>query len=122
MESELLLAKLRKLAQMQRRIAVAREEEERRRRREEERARLISSITTRDGAEKLEALRSSSPELARKIEDVMLEIGRIYGFRVVFDRYAIEAIRRKLTGEETKIRIQREGRTIDFSEYIRGKT
>ncbi|RLG52156.1 MAG: hypothetical protein DRN96_03490 [Thermoproteota archaeon] len=122
MEDELLLAKLKKLAQMQRKIAAVREEEEKRKSREQLRRKLIASMTTRDGVEKLEALRSSSPELARKIEDVMLEIGRSYGFRVLFDRYAIEAIRRKLVGEETRIRIQKDGRTIDFSEYIRGST
>jgi len=122
LEDELLLAKLKKLAQMQRKIAAVREEEEKRKSREQLRRKLIASMTTRDGVEKLEALRSSSPELARKIEDVMLEIGRSYGFRVLFDRYAIEAIRRKLVGEETRIRIQKDGRTIDFSEYIRGST
>jgi len=118
---ELEMLKLKKFSALMRKAMLEKQREEEKKRVEERLKSIVSSVLTDEALKLLESIRAKKPDVARKIELVILDIIRRYGSNIILDDLVIEAIRRKIEGVEPTIRIVKQGEEKSFEEYLREK-
>jgi len=119
MDEDLEEIRKRKIQRIQRKIQEKKLEEERRQRERHEREEILGQVLTPEAYEYLSSLRSSSPQVASKIEEILLALVIQRRIRYRIDRIIIRAIERKVRGIEPTITFMRKGRKIEISEKLR---
>lgn len=84
-----------------------------------ERSKLLKRFLEPDAQSYLEQLKQRDSSVGRQVEDVVLYLLVYRGVRQIISQIDIRYIERQIRGEETKIRIQRDGEISDFSQYVK---
>ncbi len=84
-----------------------------------ERLKLLKRFLEPDAQSYLEQLKQRESSVGRQVEDVVLYLLVYRGVRQIISQIDIRYIERQIRGEETKIRIQRDGEISDFSQYVK---
>ena len=84
-----------------------------------ERAKLLKRFLAPDALDYLQRLKSNVPPIGNQVEEVILYLVTYRGLRQVISLLDVRYIERQVSGEETKIRIQRDGEVSDFSQYVK---
>ncbi|NHJ13889.1 MAG: hypothetical protein EAX95_09430 [Candidatus Thorarchaeota archaeon] len=84
-----------------------------------ERNKLLKRFLAPDALEYLQRLKTNTPAVGNQVEEVILYLVTYRGVRQVISLLDVRYIERQVSGEETKIRIQRDGEVSDFSQYVK---
>ncbi|MFW9846988.1 MAG: DNA-binding protein [Candidatus Thorarchaeota archaeon] len=84
-----------------------------------ERSKLLQRFLTTDALSYLTKMKDTTPAIAKQVEEVILYLIVYRGYRQQMSQLDVRYIERQVTGEETKIRVQRDGETSDFGSYVR---
>ncbi len=111
----------RKMRQMEQRLREKQLQEEKVEDERRQVERILGQVLKPDAMSYLGQLRSSSPAVANKIEEILigLVIQRRINYKV--DKVIIRAIERKVRGVEPTISFSRKGKRIEISEKLRGE-
>ena len=80
---------------------------------------LLKRFLDPQAAAYLEGLKNREPAVAARIEEIVLYLVIYRQVRTLFSQIDVRYIERQIKGEESKIRIQRDGETSDFGSYVR---
>ncbi len=80
---------------------------------------LLKRFLDPQAAAYLEGLKNREPAVASRIEEIILYLVIYRQVRTLFSQIDVRYIERQIKGEESKIRIQRDGETSDFGSYVR---
>ena len=84
-----------------------------------ERANLLKRYLASDAQSYLIALKQNASDIGAKVEEIILYLIIYRGVRQTISQLDVRYIERQVTGEKTKIRVQRDGETSDFGSYVR---
>ena len=84
-----------------------------------ERANLLKRYLASDAQSYLIALKQNASDIGAKVEEIILDLIIYRGVRQTISQLDVRYIERQVTGEKTKIRVQRDGETSDFGSYVR---
>lgn len=84
-----------------------------------ERSKLLQRFLAPDALTYLDALKKREPPVGRQVEDVLLYLVVYRGLRQTISQIDVRYIERQVKGEETKIRVQRDGEVSDFGQYVK---
>ena len=84
-----------------------------------ERSKLLKRFLAPDALSYLEGLKKREPPVGKQVEDVLLYLVVYRGLRQIISQIDVRYIERQVKGEETKIRVQRDGEISDFGQYVR---
>ncbi|TXT57444.1 MAG: hypothetical protein BAJATHORv1_10146 [Candidatus Thorarchaeota archaeon] len=118
-DSELALIRRKKMAKMMAKEKEAKEKREHAEKVQNERDRLLKRFTAPDAVQYLEGLAKTEPDVAKRIEEILLYLIVYRGFRQTIKQLDIRYIERQIKGEGPKIRVHRDGETSDFGSYVR---
>ncbi|MGD9381573.1 MAG: hypothetical protein PVI03_03940 [Candidatus Thorarchaeota archaeon] len=105
-----------RMIKREKQIQAAREQEEKV---GAERAKLLQRFLAPDALSYLNELKTSNQGVGRQVEEVILYLIVYRGYRQLMSQLDVRYIERQVKGEETKIRIQRDGETSDFGAYVK---
>ena len=94
-------------------------QEEQRKRERDEVERILSQVLTPDAMKYLAAVRSSSPWVAGKIEEIIIALVVQRRIRQKIDKVIVKAIERKVRGIEPTISYVKKGKRMEISEKLR---
>ncbi len=118
-DSELAIIRRKKMAELaarEKKIQATREHD---RKVEVERGKMLKRVLDADADAYLQGLRKREPAVGAKVEEIILYLIVYRGLRETVTQLDIVYIERQVKGEEPKIRVQRDGETSDFGEYVR---
>ncbi|MFW9953140.1 MAG: DNA-binding protein [Candidatus Thorarchaeota archaeon] len=118
-DTELALLRRKKMAQLIEREKQLQETKERQEKVEVERSKLLKRFLDSEAESYLSTLQTREPQVAARIKDIILYLVTYRSIRHIFSQLDIRYIERQVKGEEPKIRVQRDGETSDFSDYVR---
>ena len=121
-ETELAMIRRKKMAALIKREKATKASNERNVKVKAEHSKILTTFLAPDAAQYLEGLKRSEPEIARRVEEIILNLIINRGFRQILKQLDLRYIVRQLKGEGSRIRIQRGGEMTDFSEYVRDAT
>jgi DNA-binding TFAR19-related protein (PDSD5 family) len=81
--------------------------------------RVLGQVLKEDALEYLGKLRDSSPDVAAKIEEIVLSLAIQRRVRYKIDKVIIRAIERKVRGIEPTISFVRKGKRTEISERLK---
>lgn len=81
--------------------------------------RILTQVLEPDALQYLKEVRSSSPEVASKIEETVIGFVVQRRIRYKIDRVIVKAIERKIRGLEPTISFVRKGKRMEISEKLR---
>jgi len=84
-----------------------------------ERTKLLSRFLDPEATQYMNVLENREPAVAARIRDIILHLITYRGIRKTFNQIDVRYIERQVKGEESKIRIQRDGETTDFGDYVK---
>jgi len=84
-----------------------------------ERAKLLTRFLAPEAQSYLDALKKHEPAVGKRVEDVILYLIVYRGLRQTITQLDLRYVERQVKGEPTKIRVQRDGETSDFSSYVK---
>jgi DNA-binding TFAR19-related protein (PDSD5 family) len=84
-----------------------------------ERTKLLKRFLEPAAQSYLDQLKQRDPPVGRQVEDVVLYLLVYRGVRQIISQIDVRYIERQVRGEETKIRIQRDGEVSDFGQYVK---
>jgi DNA-binding TFAR19-related protein (PDSD5 family) len=109
----------RKMAQLIKREKQLQDTKERQEKVDVERTKLLGRFLDPEAAQYMNALENREPAVAARIRDIILYLITNRGIRKLFNQIDVRYIERQVKGEESKIRIQRDGETSDFGDYVK---
>lgn len=118
-DSELAIIRRKKMAELaarEKKIQATREHD---RKVEVERSKILKRFLAVDADAYLQDLKKREPAVGAKIEEIILHLIVYRGLRETVTQLDIVYIERQVKGEEPTIRVQRDGETSDFGEYVR---
>ncbi|MFW9851136.1 MAG: DNA-binding protein [Candidatus Thorarchaeota archaeon] len=118
-DTELAMIRRKKMAQLIKREKELQETKERQEKVDNERNKLLTRFLSADAKSYLDSLSSNEPAVATRIKDIILHLIVYRGIRTQFSQIDVRYIERQVKGEEPKIRVQRDGETSDFGEYVK---
>ena len=118
-DTELALLRRKKMAQLIKREKELQQTKERQEKVDAERMKLLNRFLAPDADSYLKALSDKEPQVAVRIKDIILYLITYRGIRRQFNQIDVRYIERQVKGEESKIRIQRDGETSDFGAYVK---
>ncbi|MHA1770254.1 MAG: DNA-binding protein [Candidatus Thorarchaeota archaeon] len=118
-DDELERIRKKKMEQLIAREKRLREQQERQQKTSTERLNLLNRFLAPDAASYLAAIRKNEPVIAKRIEDVILYLIVYRGIRQMFSQLDVRYVERQIKGEGPRIKIQRDGETSDFSDFVR---
>ena len=118
-DTELALLRRKKIAQLIRREKELQQIKERQEKVDGERTKLLNRFLAPDANLYLKALADKEPQVAARIKDIILYLITYRGIRRQFNQIDVRYIERQVKGEESKIRIQRDGETSDFGDFVK---
>ncbi len=118
-DTELAMIRRKKMAQLIKREKQLQDTKERQEKVDTERTKLLSRFLDPEATQYLAALENRAPAVAARIRDIVLYLITYRGIRKIFNQIDVRYIERQVTGEESKIRIQRDGETSDFGDYVK---
>ncbi len=107
------------MAQLIKREKELQETKERQEKVDIERNKLLTRFLSADANSYLDSLSNKEPAVATRIKDIILHLIVYRGIRTQFSQIDVRYIERQVKGEEPKIRVQRDGETSDFGEYVK---
>jgi DNA-binding TFAR19-related protein (PDSD5 family) len=84
-----------------------------------EREKLLKRFLEPDALAYLEGLKTSEPVIWKKVQDILLYLIVYRGLRQIVTQIDIRYIERQIKGEGPTIKVQRDGETSDFGDYVR---
>ena len=118
-DPELAMIRRKKMAQLIEREKQLQATKERQEKVDNEREKLLDRFLDSDAKSYLESLKTIEPHIASKIEEIILYLIVYRGVRQLFNSIDVRYIERQIKGEEPKIRVQRDGETSDFGDYVK---
>ncbi|MHA2424439.1 MAG: DNA-binding protein [Candidatus Thorarchaeota archaeon] len=118
-DTELAMLRRKKMAQLIKREKELQATKERQEKVDLERNKLLARFLAPDAASYLDALAEREPQIATRIRDIILYLVTYRGIRRLFNQIDVRYIERQVKGEEPKIRVQRDGETSDFGDYVK---
>ncbi len=109
----------RKMRQMERMLKEKKLADETKQRERLEIDRILTQVLEPDALQYLKEVRSSSPEVASKIEETVIGFVVQRRIRYKIDRVIVKAIERKIRGLEPTISFVRKGKRMEISEKLR---
>lgn len=116
---ELAILRRKKMAQLIKREKQLQVTKDREEKVDVERTKLLNRFLAPDADSYLKALADKEPQVAARIKDIILHLIAYRGIRRQYDQIDVRYIERQVKGEESKIRIQRDGETSDFGAYVK---
>jgi DNA-binding TFAR19-related protein (PDSD5 family) len=118
-DDELAIIRRKKMAEMIEREKQLQANKEHEQKVDAERAKLMKRFLASDALDYFESVKQGRPAVALRLEGVILDLILNRGVRQQFSLIDVRYIERQITGEETKIRVQRDGETSDFGAYVK---
>jgi len=118
-DSELAVIRRKKMAELAAREKKVQATREHDRKVEVERVKLIKRFLAADADAYLQDLKKREPAVGAKVEEILLYLIVYRGLRETVTQLDIVYIERQVKGEEPKIRVQRDGETSDFGDYVK---
>jgi DNA-binding TFAR19-related protein (PDSD5 family) len=118
-DSELAMLRRKKMAQLIRREKELQATKEHQEKVDADRNKLLVRFLAPDAATYLDALSEREPPVAKRIKDIILYLVTYRGIRRLFNQIDVRYIERQVKGEEPKIRVQRDGETSDFGDFVK---
>lgn len=118
-DSELAMLRRKKMAQLIEREKQLQATKERQEKVNVERTKLLNRFLDAEATVYLESLDNREPGVANRIRDIILYLITYRGIRKMFNQIDVRYIERQVKGEEPKIRVQRDGETSDFGDYVK---
>ncbi|MHA1577151.1 MAG: DNA-binding protein [Candidatus Thorarchaeota archaeon] len=84
-----------------------------------DREKLLKQFLDSEAKAYLQGLKKREPAVVARIEEIILYLVIYRQVRQLFGQIDVRYIERQIKGEESKIRIQRDGETSDFGSYVR---
>ncbi len=118
-DAELERIRRKKMQQLIAREKRLQEQQEKQQKSAVERQNLLNRFLAPEAKAYLDNLRKNEPVIAKRVEDVFLYLIVYRGIRQMFSQLDVRYVERQIKGEGPRIRIQRDGETSDFSDYVR---
>ncbi len=116
---EIELIRRKKLLELQRKLEEKKKEQERQAQERRQLDQILSRVLESDALSYLNSMRQSDPEVASKMERIIVALVVQRRILQKIDRIIVKAIERKVRGLEPTISFVRKGRRIDLSEKLR---
>ena len=118
-DTELAMIRRKKMAEMMAREKQVQAEKEKQAKTNVEREKLLARFLAPDALKYLNGVKTREPQIGRRLEDTVLYLIVYRGIRQMFSQLDVMYIERQIKGEGPKIRVQRDGETSDFGEYVK---
>ncbi len=118
-DTELAMIRRKKMAEIVAREKQAQAQKEKQAKSNVEREKLLTRFLAPDALKYLANVKEKEPGVGRRLEDTILYLIVYRGIREMFSQLDVMYIERQIKGEGPKIRIQRDGETSDFGEYVK---
>ncbi|MHA2354700.1 MAG: hypothetical protein ACXADC_05970 [Candidatus Thorarchaeota archaeon] len=84
-----------------------------------ERAKLLERFLSTEALSYFTELKARNKGVGAQVEEIILYLIVYRGYRQQMTQLDVRYIERQVKGEETKIRVQRDGETSDFGAYVK---